>query len=140
MKLLCDGKPILLFCENETNVRRLFGFNATAYFKDGISNFIVDGNLTAVNPGKFCTKAAAHYRLQVPAQASAAVRVRLLCGDEDYSLENFDVVMKTRRAEADEYYEAIGQDVAAGDSRLVQRRALAGMLWTKQFYHIDMPV
>jgi hypothetical protein len=52
MKLLCDGKPILLFCENETNVRRLFGFNATAYFKDGINNFIVDGNLAAVNPGK----------------------------------------------------------------------------------------
>jgi hypothetical protein len=66
--------------------------------------------------------------------------VRLLCGDEDYSFENFDVVMKTRRAEADEHYEAIGQDVAAGDPRLVQRRALAGMLWTKQFYHIDMPV
>jgi len=140
MKLLCDGEPTLLFCENETNLRRLFGSAATGYFKDGINDFVVAGNPGAVNPGKFGTKAAAHYPLQVPAQASAAVRVRLLCDEEETRFEDFDAVMKSRRREADEYYNAIGQDVAAGDARLVQRRALAGMLWTKQFYHIDMRV
>jgi hypothetical protein len=140
MKLLCDGRPALLFCDNETNVRRLFGFDATGYFKDGINDFIVDGNLGAVNPGKFGTKAAAHYRLRVPAQASVAVRVRLLSDKDDTCFEDFDAVMKSRRQEADEYYETIGQDVAAGDARLVQRQALAGMLWSKQFYHIDMRV
>jgi len=140
MKLLCDGEPALLFCENETNLRRLFGCAATGYFKDGINDFVVAGNRGAVNPGKFGTKAAAHYQLQVPAQASAAVRVRLLCDHEETRFEDFNAVMKSRRQQADEYYNAIGQDVSAGDARLVQRRALAGMLWTKQFYHIDMRV
>jgi hypothetical protein len=138
MKLLCDGDPALLFCENETNLPRLFGCAVTGYFKDGINDFVVAGYRSAVNPGKCGTKAAAHYQLQVPAQASAAVRVRLLCDDEETRFEDFDAVMKSRRQEADEYYNAISQDVAAGDACLVQRRALAGMLWTKQFYHIDM--
>jgi hypothetical protein len=140
MKLLGDGKPALLFCENESNFHRLFGCNATGYFKDGINDFIVAGDQAAVNPERFGTKAAAHYRLQIPAQASAAVRVRLIGNDDDCSFEDFDAVMKIRRREADEYYEAIGQDVAPGDARLVQRQALAGMLWNKQFYHIDMRV
>jgi hypothetical protein len=140
MKLLCDGKPALLFCENETNVRRLFGVNAIGFFKDGINDFVVAGNRDAVNPEKFGTKAAAHYLLQVPAQASAVVRARLLLGEEDHSFDDFDAVMESRHQEADEYYEAIGRDVQAGDARLVQRQALAGMLWTKQFYHIDMRV
>jgi hypothetical protein len=140
MKLLCDGEPALLFCENETNLRRLFGRAATGFFKDGINDFVVAGNRGAVNPEKFGTKAAAHYQLQVPAQASVAVRLRLLCDEEESRFEDFDAVMKSRRQEADEYYNAVGQDVPAGDARLVQRRALAGMLWTKQFYHIDMRV
>jgi hypothetical protein len=140
MKLLCDGKPALLFCENETNFRRLFGFNVTGYFKDGINDFVVAGDLGATNPEKFGTKAAALYRLQLPARASAAVRVRLFPDDDDSCFEDFDAVMKSRRQEADEFYEAIGQDVAAGDARLIQRQALAGMLWNKQFYHIDMRI
>jgi hypothetical protein len=140
MKLLCDGEPALLFCENETNFRRLFGSNATGYFKDGINDFVVAGDHGAVNPEKFGTKAAAHYRLHLPARASAAVRARLLLDDDNSSFEDFDAVMKSRRQEADEFYDAISQDVAAGDARLVQRQALAGILWNKQFYHIDMRV
>src|SRR5215813_6754135 len=128
MKLLCDGEPALMFCENETNLRR-FGCVATGYFKDGINDFVVAGDRGAVNPGNFGTKAAAHYDLQVPAQASAAVRVRLLCDHEETCFEDFEAVMKSRRQEADEYYNAIGRDVSAGDARLVQRRALSGMLW-----------
>jgi len=138
MKLLCDGNPALLFCENETNFRRLFGFNETGYFKDGINDFVVAGDRGAVNPGKFGTKAAAHYRLHLPARGSAAVRVRLLCRDDASRFDDFDAVIKRRRQEADEFYEAIGQDVAPGDAHLVQRQALAGMLWSKQFYYIDM--
>jgi hypothetical protein len=140
MKLLCDGRPALLFCENETNYRRLFGLDVTGYFKDGINDFVVAGDRDAVNPEKLGTKAAAHYRLHLPARASAAMRARLLLDDDNSGFEDFDAIMKIRRQEADEFYEAIGQDVAEGDARLVQRQALAGMLWTKQFYHIDMRV
>ncbi|HKM72069.1 MAG TPA: glucosidase [Stellaceae bacterium] len=140
MKLLCDGAPELLFCENETNSRRLFGLAGNGYFKDGINDFIVSGSRAAVNPYPVGTKAAAHYHFEVPARGSVAVRVRLQPDDDDSRFEDFDSVMKRRRHEADEFHEAISKDVADGDPRLVQRQALAGMLWTKQFYHIDMRV
>jgi mannosylglycerate hydrolase MGH1-like protein len=138
MRLVFDGGPELLFCENETNSRRLFGMDVKGYFKDGINDFVVDGHRSAINPERVGTKAAAHYQLEVPAHGSVTVRARLAAEEKDPGFGDFDAVMQRRRDEADEFYDAIGVDVAEGDPRLVQRQALAGMLWTKQFYHLDM--
>jgi hypothetical protein len=137
MKLLCDGGPELLFCDNETNGHRLFGMKTDGYFKDGINDFVVNGDTSAVNPAAIGTKAAAHYRLTVPAHGQAHVRVRLMLDETAGAFADFDSLMKKRRAEADEFYDMLLQETADAERRKVQRQALGGMLWTKQFYHID---
>src|SRR5689334_7771037 len=140
MRLSADGAPRLLFCENETNTRRLFGSNAPGYFKDGINDFVVHGDETAVNPLHEGTKVALHHRLQLGGHGIARVRLRLRpeAADGD-AFRDIDQVMATRHAEADEFYATLQQDIADEDQRLVQRQALAGMLWSKQFYYIDIP-
>ena len=137
MKLLCDGGPELLFCDNDTNGHRLFGMKTDGYFKDGINDFVVNGDRSAVNPAATGTKAAAHYRLTVPAHGEAHVRVRLMLDETAGGFADFDNVMKKRRAEADEFYNLLLQETADAERQKVQRQALAGMLWSKQFYHID---
>src|SRR5262249_32651045 len=75
--LLCEGEPELLFTENETNAKKLFGReNRRAYVKDGINDYIVHGNQDAVNPEKSGTKAAALYNLGIAPGASITVRLR----------------------------------------------------------------
>ncbi|MBO0735013.1 MAG: glucosidase [Alphaproteobacteria bacterium] len=140
LRFFCDGEPVLLFCENETNVRRLWGMDAPGhYFKDGINDYVVDGEAAAVNPEQRGTKVAAHYRLTVPAQSAWRLRARLTADHEASGLDGFDRVIEKRRAEADEFYSDLQQALIAPDARLVQRQALAGMLWSKQFYYIDIP-
>ena len=135
MRLVCDGDPELLFCDNESNAHRLWGFARSGYPKDAINDFVVAGDLGAVNLGRFGTKAAAHYRLSVPAGGQVRVRVRL---GGDGGLDDFAAVIGRRRAEADEFYEAQQTGIDDAESRLVQRTALAGMLWSKQYYYFDV--
>jgi hypothetical protein len=76
--LYCEGDVPLLFTENETNNERLFGTpNASRYVKDGINNYVVQGNHDSVNPEKTGTKTAAHYHLNVGAGKTATIRLRL---------------------------------------------------------------
>ncbi len=140
MRLLCDGQPEFLFCENETNVRRLWGTAAPGqYFKDGINDYIVNGDCSAVNPARLGTKLAAHYRITVPGGGEARFRLRLMPDGDGPGFDDFDEILRRRRAEADEFYDALQQGIDDPDARLVQRQAFAGMLWTKQFYYIDIP-
>jgi len=139
MRLICDGTQELLFCDNETNTGRLWGRRAPGFCKDGINDYVVAGNRPAVNPDAVGTKAAAHYRLMVPGGGSRRVRLRLRPADGTGGLGDFDTIMALRRAEAGEFYAALQTDVRDGDARHVQRQALAGMLWSKQFYYIDIP-
>jgi Mannosylglycerate hydrolase MGH1-like glycoside hydrolase domain len=136
MRLICDGSAELLFCDNETNGRRLWGLSRCGFPKDGINDFIVGGDQAAVNPQQFGTKAAAHYRFIVPAGGHVQIRLRL--GEGTGGFDDFEAVMSRRRDEADEFYDAVGTHVAPGDPRSVHRQALAGMLWTKQYYHLEM--
>jgi hypothetical protein len=139
-RFFCEGRPEFLFCENETNVRRLWGMEAPGrFFKDGINDYVVGGDTAAVNPERRGTKVAAHYCLTVPAGGVSRVRARLTSDGGVAGIDGFDRVIAARRAEADEYYEELQQDIADIDARLVQRQALAGMLWTKQFYYFDIP-
>jgi hypothetical protein len=143
--LSCDGGPELLFTENETNTERLFGApNATPYVKDGINDYFLHGQKAAVNPANTGTKASAHYALTVDAKSSGTVRLRLSDVAPEASGERapfgaeFDGVMAMRRLEADQFYATVIPASLTGDQARVMRQALAGMLWSKQFYFYDV--
>jgi mannosylglycerate hydrolase MGH1-like protein/glycosyl hydrolase family 63 len=138
--LYCEGSPELLFAENETNQKRLFGIeNRYGYVKDGINDYIVHGRMDAVSPQPMGTKAAAHYRVEIPAGASLTMRLRLT--DLDFSavapaaFDGFDRLFALRKAEADEFYRTVIPQDLSSDAQNVMRQGFAGMLWSKQFYH-----
>ena len=138
-QLACDGEPELLFCENETNSRRIFGNQkAKGFFKDAFDELVVHGNAQAVNPKRTGTKAAAHYSLQIAAGASAQIRLRLAPATVSPSLADFDAFFAQRIAEADEFYAELQAEIADEDLRRIQRQAFAGMIWSKQFYCYDV--
>ena len=139
LRLICEGAPELLFCDNDSNSRRLWGSDAQGYFKDGVNDYVVGGRADAVNPEAFGTKAAAHYRFIIEGGGSVRLRLRLRAEQVSGALDEFDEILQRRRAEAQEFYEALQADVPDADARLVQRQALAGMLWSKQFYYYDIP-
>jgi hypothetical protein len=136
----CEGAGALLFTENETNTERLFATpNRTPYVKDGIDACIVHGRHEAVNPGGQGTKASAHYALTVGAGASRTIRLRLSEAMQPAPFgAGFDTVMQARRKEADDFYATVIPKSLDADQANVMRQALAGMLWSKQFYHYDV--
>ena len=129
--LHCDANPELLFCDNETNTRRLYGQNdARGFFKDGFDEYVVRGNQSAVNPNHTGTKAGALYRLTVPAGHSANLRLRLGKTTSAKPFADFDAIFAARLREADEFYAALQADIADADARNVQRQAFAGLIWS----------
>jgi hypothetical protein len=140
LRLFADGSSELLFCENETNRRRLNGLAVSGWFKDGINDYVIHGDKNAVSPKAEGSKCAFHYRLTVVAGGSASVRLRLRLADmHGEPFAGFDRIFADRLAEADEFYAVLQQDMAEPDRRAVQRAAFAGMLWSKQFYYFDIP-
>jgi Mannosylglycerate hydrolase MGH1-like glycoside hydrolase domain len=137
--LYCEGAPELLFTENESNASRLWGQpNATPYVKDAFHEYLISGRRQAVNPAKTGTKAAAHYVLDVPGGGSRAVRLRLAAGKAADAFGGFDQIFTSRIADADEFYDRIAPNSLNEDQRRVHRQALAGMLWSKQYYYFDL--
>jgi len=146
-----DGDDVrCLFTENDTNVRRLFDVHEhEGYYKDGFHELVVGGNDDAVNPDGVGTKATGWFHRDVPAGGSTTVRGRLrpaprspgtsAAVPDPARFRDFDDVLTTRRAEADEFYAGLQEPIADEDARAVQRQALAGMIWTKQFYYLDIP-
>jgi len=135
--------PTPLFCENETNLQRLYGCAPqTPYPKDGINDHVVGGAPT-VNPEQHGTKCAFWYQLTVQPGATARLRLRLRPKQQTgtngpFDKKDFDLVVRRRRAEADEFYQALTPAQASADEALVMRQAFAGMLWSKQFYNYDV--
>ena len=138
-RLQCEGEPELLFTENETNNERIFGTpNATPYVKDAFDGYVVHGRADAVNPGRTGTKAAARYRLEVGAGQTAVLRLRLSEAAPDKPFgKSFAKVVERRRDEADAFYRAISPAGIGEDAANVMRQALAGMLWSKQYFFYD---
>lgn len=145
--LYCDGASSLLFTENETNTQRIFGVpNRTPYVKDSIDSYVVHGQQDAVNPEKKGTKVAAHYRVVVKPGEAQVVRLRLAKvapaavgnGRDGDPFRHFDETFATRRREADEFYATVVPKSLNADEANVMRQALAGMMWSKQFYHYDV--
>ncbi len=134
-----DGEPDLLFCENDTNVRRLYGMQDSGHFKDAFHDHVVGGNRRAVNPLQNGTKAAAHYVFNVPAGGQAIVRMRLARGRNPQPFSDFDALLTRRREETDVFYALVQSDLPDAEARMIHRQALAGMIWGKQFYYLDIP-
>ena len=140
MRLDIDGAHELLFCENETNAPRIFNTPAEGPFKDGINDHVVAGRRDAIGTEQG-TKLAAHYRLEIPAGGSVTLRLRFRPEDgAPPAFADFDAIFDQRIAETEEFYAVLQRGIADADARLVQRQALAGMLWTKQLFHLDIPL
>jgi hypothetical protein len=141
--LSCEGDVPLLFTENETNHERLFPGqkNESPYVKDGINDCVVQGNQVAVNPGKQGTKVAAHYKVNVGAGQTKVIRLRLSNTSPDQKGKpfgkEFDEVFAGRVREADEFYKSVTPPSVSKDAANVMRQAVAGMLWSKQFFFFD---
>ncbi len=148
--LYCEGEAPLLFTENETDNARLFGTpNLQPYVKDAFHNYLIHGQTLAVNPDQIGTKAAALYRIEVDAGAETVIRLRLndlapeaLAAEPVASPDGpfgnrFDEIMAARQQEADDFYASITPPAVGEDAARVMRQALAGMLWSKQYYYFD---
>ena len=141
-----QGVPVLV-TGNETNNERVFGSaNDEPYVKDGIDRAVVGGDASAVDPSGTGTKAAMHYAMTVPAGGSATLRLRLTPAEypaPDHAstapgpFSDFDLVMSARRGEADEFWADLLSGIGDGE-RLVARQAMSGMLWSKQYYALDV--
>ena len=136
--LTCQGTPELLFTENETNNERLWGVpNRTAFVKDGIDSAIVNKAEGTVNPDGVGTKVAAHYALTIEPGATQTIFLRLSADQHSTPFADAETTFTTRIGEADEFYHAIST-AQTEDEFVVQRQALAGLLWSKQFYYYDV--
>jgi hypothetical protein len=137
--LFCDSVDDLFFTENESNAERLWGIpNPTPFVKDSINDRVVHGKIDIVNPELVGTKAAAHYKFNIPPQETISIRLRLSRGGTKTSTEafaDFDAMFRLRRAEADQFYTELAPKVLTDEHRAVQRQAFAGLLWNKQFYN-----
>ncbi|MEP6923018.1 MAG: glucosidase [Pyrinomonadaceae bacterium] len=144
--LHCYSAPSLLFCENETNLQKLYSAeNKSKYAKDGINDFIVNNHADAVNPDNFGTKAAAHYEYELGAGASQTIYLRF-CKNAMIELEKrafvkyAEKLFAQRAREADVFYAEIIPENLSDDAQSVMRQAFAGMIWSKQFYHYNVNV
>ena len=138
-RLEADAEPIARFTENETDVAAVFGGErAPGYFKNAIDRAIVCGEEHAVDPRERGSKLALHYATTLAPGASATFRLRLREHDPSDEPEAFDAAFDAtfdeRIAEADRFYAALNPAPANDAVRDVQRRAFAGLLWSKQFY------
>nr|WP_227624926.1 hypothetical protein [Fimbriimonas ginsengisoli] len=140
-RLYCDGTPEMIFTENESNNLRLWNSpNKSPYVKDAFHERVVHGNVDAVNPARTGTKAAAWHALRLEPGESHSIRLRLTIHDfgkvEPHAIgPEFDKTFIRRRDEADEFYATVIPQSLSADAANVMRQGLAGMLWSKQYYH-----
>ncbi|MBK7608224.1 MAG: glucosidase [Saprospiraceae bacterium] len=140
LHLYCDGADELIFCENETNIKKVFNQDSeNGYPKDGINDYITLKDDTCINPKKSGTKASAVFRKNLQPQETVVVRLRFT--DLIYlnsPFKEFEEIFKLRIAEADEFYATIQRKIQSQEEKNIQRQALAGMMWNKQFYYFNV--
>ena len=134
-----DTHTSLLFCDNENNLKRLYGVeNKSRYTKDGINDFLVYRNESAININASGTKVAANYDIVINANSSITLRFRLESNNVSNAFKDFDRIFEDRLNEANEFYDDLQKEIKSDDEKSVQRQAFAGMLWSKQFYYYDV--
>lgn len=139
-KLYFENDPEILFCDNDTNIERLYGIKKEdSFYKDGINNFIVEGNREAVNSNSEGTKAGLNYKFIIPGKKSKSIKLRLTKKSIQKPFLNFDENFNKKIKEADKFYNELQSKIKSKDQKNIQRQAIAGMLWNKQFYYYDIP-
>jgi Glycosyl hydrolase family 63 C-terminal domain len=130
----------LIFCDNETNTQRLYHTkNTNTYYKDGINNYIVNGEKNAINPNKKGTKASALFNKTIAAGSSEEVIIRFSeFTNLENPFENVEEIFAQAKADADSFYADVQKDITSADQRNIQRQAFAGMMWNKQFYYYNI--
>lgn len=136
--LFYDGEAEPLFCENETNVIRLYEYYKEGTFKDGINDYIVIDNPGYVNRIGKGTKAGINYDVKVPAGKSVSIRLRLSKKFLASPFQDFNSIFETRKNEADDFFSELERNIEDEDRRNIQRQAIAGLLWSKQFYYYNV--
>src|SRR6478672_6416485 len=156
-ELHCENADALLFTENESNLERLWGVpNRSPFVKDSINDAVTQNKRDPVNPSKVGTKAAAYYHILIAPAESVSIRLRLRKVDHHPSpgdsvvplspgervgvratrlFDDFDEIFAARSGEANEFYDTIAPVNLTAEDKAIQRQALAGLLWTKQFYY-----
>jgi len=128
-----------LFTENETNSKWLFGdVNGPDHTKEAFHRYFVQNDTAAVNPEEVGTKMGAVHSFMLAPGEVRQVKVRLACHDNIFNEGYIDFILEERKREADEFYEALQEPIRSDDEKLIQRQALAGMLWSKQYYYYDV--
>ncbi|MCL6260390.1 glucosidase [Aquiflexum sp. TKW24L] len=134
-----DGEPEIRFCDNETNRERLYNIsNDRKYLKDAINDYVVNRYSQYLNPHGFGTKAAAIYKLTIPAGESTVVKFRMMHQKSSSVIDECNEILKERKKDADEFYADIQHRVKDDDMKMIQRQAYAGMMWSKQFYYYSV--
>jgi len=135
---VAGGSRRSLFTDNETNTGVPASAGGRPHTKDAFHRAVCGGKANGINPAHQGTKAALHYSFNVPAGEAVSLRLRLCPAEYPGGIEGVDNVLAKRRQEADQFYEQIAPATASADEKMVQRRALAGLLWTKQSYIFDV--
>jgi hypothetical protein len=138
-----DGADVRwLFTDNETTgLDGARGGERGRYNKDAFHRLLVEHDAGAVNPANAGTKAALDARWVVPSGGTVELFVAMIADSGDSPgnlLDGADVLITRRAAEADEFYAALAWPTATSDERLIQRQALAGVLWSLQYYAFDI--
>ncbi len=127
-----------LFTNNESNNERLYGVpNATPYVKDAFHRHVINQE-PCVNPHKVGTKVGLHYTLSIEAGSSESITLVLGRKNAPEVRQDAERIIALRRREADEFYATVHPPQASADEKLIQRQALAGLLWSKQLYYFDV--
>ena len=141
--LRCRSADEVVFTENETNTEVIFQQpNHSPYTKCAFHRYVIDGETSAVNPAKEGTKASAIYNLSIGAKASNTIQLRLSKASQEipdpFSEQAFDQVLARRQQDCDDFYASVIPANLSAEHNLVFRQAMAGMLWSKQFYNYDI--
>jgi hypothetical protein len=137
--LYCEGEPEILFCDNEFNLKKLFNVNnRNKYCKDGINDHIINKISDTINPDKTGTKAGINYEYLINGESFKTVKIRLINKVIEQPFNNFDQIFEDKIAETDEYYKELQTGLEESELKKIQRQAIAGILWSKQFYYYDV--
>lgn len=127
-----------VFCDNETNTEKLYGYASQGYFKDGINDFVLHGNQHSINPEKKGTKASFLIHTEIKANSSQTFDFRLSSEEFEDAFWDFDAILNQKISETEEFYQSIQNKNLSDDEKNIQRQAFAGLLWNKQFYHYNV--
>jgi hypothetical protein len=138
MHFYADRFDDILFCQNETNTRRLYNFPTQGTFKDGINDYVIHGDQDAIEKSSSGTKVSFRAELDIEAKSSVSIRLRLTPAKLKNPFSDFEQHFERCLKETDEFYRDIQDGINDTDKQNIQRQAFAGMLWSKQFYHYDV--